>query len=114
MENNENQEQNENNEQVVDHSEWEAKVKELNIKGYITEVYSPTTIVQTPAEYGTTEAVPSTDVYSQQLPPPDGEDDGVWFGAQAARRIMDSAATATIPWRIRLSRAIINGFPLAE
>jgi hypothetical protein len=50
------------------------------------------------------------------LPLPAGEDDddGVWVGAQAARTIVDSAATATIIWRALWSRAAINGFPLLD
>jgi hypothetical protein len=50
------------------------------------------------------------------LPLPAGEDDddGFWVGAQAARTIVDSAATATTIWRAFLSRAAIKGFPLLD
>jgi hypothetical protein len=49
------------------------------------------------------------------LPLPAGEDDddGFWVGAQAARTIVDSTATATMTWRTLLSRAVITGISFA-
>ena len=47
---------------------------------------------------------------SPGLPLPAGEDDddGVWVGAQAARTIVDSAATATTYWRNLLNVVVIK------